>query len=628
MGIFFYFLIFSTGLEAASFNTQNFRPSPDFGPYLSVMGSHPLIPGRFNLGFSIDHTVSPLSLFNALGGATRDVIGNELALHVAGQAGILPWLDFGFIFSMVPSMEFRAPDPAALSSTESRLADMQFDTRLMVVNNHDHVLGLALVPFINLSTGSGDHFVGNGAVTGGGTLVIESQKIGQRFSLAVNLGYEARPTTTLTTGTVVGDFIRYGVGANLALSKRVDLIAETSGLTFTDSFFSKGKRPTEVEGAVRIHAGERMHFTLGGGTGILAGIGSPSTRFLAEAGYHSGPRKKSVAIPEKEEKLTDEEKITQKMTSLRERCPLDPSEYNPKIHDAECWEYFEVKKEIQSLAHGTEQEKFQSVILRLKKNCPTDPSQFDAAVHEAGCSKFYHFKEEVVTLKGSGKGTGAREKFSEVLLRLKKNCPADPAQFNPEVHDAGCPKFFKLKKEVAALEIPKKEVVPEKVQKIVAVIQKMDRDGDGVPDALDLCPDLKEDYRPGTPVDGCPNGVVQVREKQVGILEPIYFGFNQVGLGKKSEKILSDFVKSFTKRSEIKSLEVIGYADNRGTTTANEKISYKRAQVVIQFLRRLGLSEKIQLVPLGVGSREPVASNKTPEGRRENRRVIFNAHTP
>ncbi len=69
-------------------------------------------------------------------------------------------------------------------------------------------------------------------------------------------------------------------------------------------------------------------------------------------------------------------------------------------------------------------------------------------------------------------------------------------------------------------------------------------------------------------------------------------------------------------------VEVTGHADSTGNTNFNRQLSQRRADAVIRYLVE---EHKIPLrrivTPYGFGASEPVADNKTREGRAENRRV-------
>jgi len=63
-----------------------------------------------------------------------------------------------------------------------------------------------------------------------------------------------------------------------------------------------------------------------------------------------------------------------------------------------------------------------------------------------------------------------------------------------------------------------------------------------------------------------------------------------------------------------------GFTDSTGTAAINEELSERRASTVSSFLIAQGLSRD-RLTARGYGASQPVASNDTPEGRRQNRRV-------
>ncbi len=74
---------------------------------------------------------------------------------------------------------------------------------------------------------------------------------------------------------------------------------------------------------------------------------------------------------------------------------------------------------------------------------------------------------------------------------------------------------------------------------------------------------------------------------------------------------------------------VIGHTDNTGSAAHNQGLSERRAQSVAQVLRSQNVaSDRIQTI--GRGLTQPVASNDTPEGRRQNRRVeiFIRPHQP
>jgi outer membrane protein OmpA-like peptidoglycan-associated protein len=69
-----------------------------------------------------------------------------------------------------------------------------------------------------------------------------------------------------------------------------------------------------------------------------------------------------------------------------------------------------------------------------------------------------------------------------------------------------------------------------------------------------------------------------------------------------------------------RSLTVIGHTDSTGTEQKNQVLSQRRAEVVRTFLITHGIAED-RVEAQGVGEHQPIASNKSAEGRANNRRV-------
>ena len=67
-------------------------------------------------------------------------------------------------------------------------------------------------------------------------------------------------------------------------------------------------------------------------------------------------------------------------------------------------------------------------------------------------------------------------------------------------------------------------------------------------------------------------------------------------------------------------VDIIGHADNTGDAAYNQDLSARRAEAVSRTLQNAGVSPA-RLRAFGRGEDEPIASNLTPQGRAQNRRV-------
>ena len=120
------------------------------------------------------------------------------------------------------------------------------------------------------------------------------------------------------------------------------------------------------------------------------------------------------------------------------------------------------------------------------------------------------------------------------------------------------------------------------------------------------------------------NKVIELKNVKVGskiALRNIFFETASSKLKPESNNELDRLVKLMKDVSGLK-VEISGHTDNTGSASLNDKLSQARAQAVVDYLVSKGIS-KSRLTAKGYGSSQPVATNKSAEGRQQNRRVEF-----
>ena len=106
-----------------------------------------------------------------------------------------------------------------------------------------------------------------------------------------------------------------------------------------------------------------------------------------------------------------------------------------------------------------------------------------------------------------------------------------------------------------------------------------------------------------------------------GLSGKVLFGSDLEVLNAQSQEIVERIGKALL-AVDIQRVRVDGHTDASGQEAYNEQLSVRRANSVVNVLVQVGMRpENIQV--RGLGSREPVASNKTRAGRTENRRVAI-----
>ena len=98
-----------------------------------------------------------------------------------------------------------------------------------------------------------------------------------------------------------------------------------------------------------------------------------------------------------------------------------------------------------------------------------------------------------------------------------------------------------------------------------------------------------------------------------------FFDFDKSVLKPAGKAKLDDLVNK-VKGISLEVIIAVGHTDSVGTDAYNQKLSVRRAEAVKAYLVSKGI-EKNRIYTEGKGEKQPVADNKTKEGRAKNRRV-------
>ncbi len=103
------------------------------------------------------------------------------------------------------------------------------------------------------------------------------------------------------------------------------------------------------------------------------------------------------------------------------------------------------------------------------------------------------------------------------------------------------------------------------------------------------------------------------------MLRGVHFDFNKARIRPGDAAVLDEAVSTLKANPNV-TVNVNGYCDAIGSEGYNLKLSDRRANAVVNYLVNAGIPSS-QLIPHGYGKTNFVATNDTPEGRAENRRV-------
>ncbi len=217
----------------------------------------------------------------------------------------------------------------------------------------------------------------------------------------------------------------------------------------------------------------------------------------------------------------------------------------------------------------------------------------------------------------------------EAILKAKADAEAAIAKAKAEAEA----EILKLKAEAQALaqknEEEKVAAAPVvKARKKLPLSEQIKKEKEAIP--MEAAPILKENKAPAPAPAEKPvvKEVVAPKEKEKkpvvisdeAFSETIILYISNSGqLMPETKGKLNRIISNMKARPEVK-IKVEGHSDNEGTFRNNLKVSRIRAMKVLRYLYRYGIPEK-RIIAIAHGETRPAATNKTPEGRKLNRRV-------
>jgi outer membrane protein OmpA-like peptidoglycan-associated protein len=151
----------------------------------------------------------------------------------------------------------------------------------------------------------------------------------------------------------------------------------------------------------------------------------------------------------------------------------------------------------------------------------------------------------------------------------------------------------------------------------------VDNDGDRIVDVDDLCAEDPEDFDGDEDGDGCPeDDVVAVTEVGIETFEDVFFEFDSAVIDERSYRVLRAVARTILDNPSLRTIEVGGHTDDRGSAAYNRDLSQRRAEAVVAFLVEEGVPEE-RLAARGYGEDRPVKKGRGEAVWSANRRVEF-----
>ena len=267
--------------------------------------------------------------------------------------------------------------------------------------------------------------------------------------------------------------------------------------------------------------------------------------------------------------------------------------------------------------------------------CPNAPEEVNGIDDEDGCPErdadgdgVYDGRdqcpEEAEDLDGFEDKDGCPDVDNDVdgIPDSRDMCPMDAEDADGHEDGDGCPD--RDNDEDGLLDV--NDTCPDKAEDDDGFEDKdgcpdYDNDQDGVLDGEDGCPVNAEVINGFEDSDGCPDEIPEELKKFTGVIPDIKFKVNSDELLPSSYPTLDRAADVLIRYDGVR-IEIQGHASSEGDDSYNLELSDRRAASVMRYLAGRGV-DRSRLQSRGYGSTVPVATNRTEEGRSQNRRVEF-----
>jgi outer membrane protein OmpA-like peptidoglycan-associated protein len=493
------------------------------------------------------------------------------------------------------------------------LSDPRLTAMIALVRpaEHDLGFGLGLAPYIDLPIGAKAQFLGDSGLGGGG--VLAGSYALEKVTLGADVGLAFRPALTLDNLNG-SDGLVYGLFLNYLPKDDIGLTLETRMQSpFTEAGEPGTQFPAELMLSARKRYESGAHVLLGASTALSEGASAARYRLFLGGGFgHMGD-----ATP----KDTDLDGIVD---------PLDA--------------------------------------------CPTVPETVNGYKDEDGCPDSLGTLQVIVRLDGK-EVTGGTTKVTGPDGTANPGSATSPGALIPDVMPgttwtatATYPECFGGSGTATAEEGKTTPLVVDLAPVLDSTIhfEVVDTFGNKIPGALvtwdgsdaPCAPMAQQTLGDGTGVTKIGAGThksyvtapgyatvvtpvkvepasdqtvrivleparVKMTEKQIVILEKVYFEYDKDVIKPESFKLLDEVAATIMAHPELGRIEVAGHTDSDGNDAYNLDLSQRRVDSVLKYLSDKGVDVS-RLLARGYGETRPVASNKTKSGKAENRRVEFN----
>jgi outer membrane protein OmpA-like peptidoglycan-associated protein len=529
---------------------------------------------RMTAGTVLDWGHEPL-VFRADDGSEGALVRDQLFAHLGGSIMLVDRLRLA---AALPVALLQSGDDAVVANVNyaapsgPAVGDLRLAADFGLFGAYREPISVAAGVRAWLPTGSRRSYSGDEDVRVGAQVSAAGEVT--QFVYGARVGLNYRGLDESFAGVPLGSELPFGAAAGVRVLDGAMVIGpEISGSTVlvNGGAFSQLTTPIDLVMGAHYTRGS-WRFGAGAGPGLTSGVGTPSLRGLLSVEYVG-----LVVTDLDEDGVFDQD----------DACPTDPGADSTDPRSRGCPADVD--------ADGIEDR---------RDACPNESGPADSDSSRHGCP-------------------APADADSDGVVDAEDACPALAGVSQPGSPEHGCPPHEDRDGDQV---VDAEDVCPDEPGELSSESGRRgcptakDADQDGIVDANDACPAQAGSASDDATRHGCPQAVVS--GGTVELTETVRFELGSAAIHPDSHQLLADVVRAIQSLPEGARIRVEGHTDSVGKSAVNVRLSQARAESVVAWLVRSGISAG-RLTAAGLGDQRPLADNATDEGRRSNRRVEF-----
>ena len=612
---------------------------------------------KYALSLGLGYANNPFVVYED-GELLTSIVKHQVAADLTAAIGLFGRFEFGL---HVPMVVFQTDSDSAEAVTSGEeLATfapggLRFVPKAKLFERRKHGFNLAFIPEFTVSAGLPVSNTADEDFAFEPRLVVD--QAGDRWMWALNVGYRFRKRQEIAN-LVVNDEVTYAIGGQLAINKRISLIASVFGAVGVEEHDSE-ELPLEALGGLRMNLMPGLAVHAAAGAGLTDGYGAPRFRIVTGVSWTPTPAPctDTMATADADgDGIPDQD----------DPCPADPEDGRGAAANDGCPD---PDSDQDGVCDPTPA--IQNNLKRFADICtgsdaaPADPEDKDDFEDGDGKPEPDNDADGVCDPNDT---IQKNLKAYESVCRGSDAAPLDPEDKDdfedgdgkPEPDndaDGVCDPNDTIQKNLKAYESVCRgsDLAPADPEDKDGFADEdgrpdPDNDEDGICDdnaqiqgnlkaheaickGSDKCSGEKETINGVNDQDGCPDkGEVKivVNKNSVVIMDKVYFDTNSDKIQKRSFAILDLVAQTLTANPWIQRIRVEGHTDDVGEDAKNLDLSKRRAASVKKYLTDKGIDGG-RLESEGYGETQPVEAGcaamknlvAKSNCRANNRRVTF-----